>query len=163
MEILLTISVFSILIGVVFTVYNRMINIKVNVEARQTLIDRSYFLMEKLQVVMADYTIDYEEYYNRKIVGCDTAGVWGTGGDNGYCDLFTYYGNGENNLTSALTYCSSTDDLGSDVISMTDCLGDRAGDPQPYGSYAATFIDMRNNVDTIPSVVNDEDDVDLGM
>ncbi|USN57164.1 MAG: hypothetical protein H6766_01500 [Candidatus Peribacteria bacterium] len=56
------------MIAVVFTTYNRMLNIKVNVEARQTLIDRSYFLMEKLQVMMADYTIDYEEYYDRSIV-----------------------------------------------------------------------------------------------
>jgi hypothetical protein len=65
---ILTITIFALLVGVVFTVYHRMVNMRINVEARQTLIDRSYFLMEKLQVVMADYTIDYEEYYNRKIV-----------------------------------------------------------------------------------------------
>lgn len=118
-EMLLTIVVFSILIGVVFTIYNRMINIKINVEARQTLIDRSYFLMEKLHVLMADYTVDYEEYYNRRIIGCDDSSMRGTGGENGYCDLFTSYGNGADNTSSLPVYCSSTDDSEDNV--MIDC------------------------------------------
>jgi prepilin-type N-terminal cleavage/methylation domain-containing protein len=67
-ELLFVIVIFGILIGVIFSIYAQMISIKTTLEARQTLIDRSYFLMEKLHVTMSDYTIDYEEYYNRSIV-----------------------------------------------------------------------------------------------
>lgn len=144
------VTIFAILIGVVFTAYSRMIRLKVDVEARQILMDRSYFLMEKLQVMMADYTIDYEEYYNRKIVGCDDAGVWGTGGVNGSCDLMTYHGNGDDHANSLPLSCSSTNDSENSVISSTDCAGGRDSKPQSYLSYQSSFWDRGADVDTVP-------------
>ena len=47
---------------------------------------------------MKDYTIDYEEYWNRQRVGCSEIGNpnWNTGGN---CSVMTYYGN--NNITES--------------------------------------------------------------
>jgi hypothetical protein len=53
---------------VVMNLYTRMIRVRIDAEAKQSLIQNSYNLLEKLNVMMKDYTIDYEEYFNRKIV-----------------------------------------------------------------------------------------------
>lgn len=162
LEMVIVIGIFSALIAVVFTAYSRMIHTKLDVEIRQTVIDRSYFLMEKLHVLLADYTIDYEEYYNRRMVGCDEAGVRGTWWENGYCDLFTWYGNGQNNGSSQPQHCSSTDHDESTVDNRnTNCVGTgRLWSVQSYGNYRQTFVDVKNDVDQISSVIGDEDDVD---
>ncbi len=146
LELLLVIMIFSLLIGVVFTAYSRMIKLKSDVEARQNLIDRSYFLMERLQVMLADYTIDYEEYFNRKIVGC------GNKEDikkEGHCTKFTWYGNTENNGNSIPFACSSLDSGEEFVLSEKQCTTGRNQEPQPYGSYKLAFWDMGKDVDTI--------------
>ncbi len=111
----------SMIFVTVINLYFSMMKTKVDVEARQTLIQWSYGVLEKLNVLMADYTIDYEEYFNRKVVGCNDTYKWNsfewTGNnlvDSWYCNNFTSYGN-ENSIqdTSSnhdyhlLYYCSS--------------------------------------------------------
>ena len=49
----------------------RMIRLKYNIQARTNIIQDSYFTIEKINILLKDYTIDYEEYFNRKNVGCD--------------------------------------------------------------------------------------------
>lgn len=49
--------------------------------------------------MLQDYTIDYEEYFNRGIVGCVNNNKWWdwytwSTDDTGHCPLFTNYGNG---------------------------------------------------------------------
>ncbi|MBS8121626.1 hypothetical protein, partial [Candidatus Vampirococcus lugosii] len=89
---------------------------------RQTLTENTYFMLERLNAVVSDFTIDYEEYFNRSIVGCSGGGgggdsfVW-TGSPNGvnsegYCDNFTAYGNknwqtGVDGNNWQLYHCSS--------------------------------------------------------
>jgi hypothetical protein len=163
-EMTIVLVTFSILISFIFGFYVQMVQLKVDVEARQTLIDKSHFLMEKLHIVMADYTIDYEEYFNRFVVWCEAWGSTDANG-NGYCDDFTNYGNGPSNV-SAPYYCSS--DIGSpsgNVHPYTAgqwCFSWFGGDHQSYGQYALQALDAHNDADLIAWRVGDEDDEDMG-
>ena len=91
--------------------------LKYNIQARTNITQNSYLAIEKINLLLKDYTIDYEEYFNRKNVGCDTYNDNFTRdvGADGYCDLFTAYGNNSNiDTTSSTTrniyFCSSTND-----------------------------------------------------
>jgi hypothetical protein len=45
-----------------------MIALKNDIDARQLLIQNSYYIVERLQVFFRDYTIDYEEYFARRVL-----------------------------------------------------------------------------------------------
>jgi hypothetical protein len=72
-----------------------MMKLKYNIQARTNITQDAYFVVEKINLLLKDYTIDYEEYFNRKNLGCDNYNTTFTRetGPNGYCDLFTAYGN----------------------------------------------------------------------
>ena len=53
----------------------RIIRLKTDIDARHILIQNTYDVMEKLNGRFQDYTIDYEEYFNRQMVGCNTANL----------------------------------------------------------------------------------------
>lgn len=53
-----------------------MIHMKTDIEARQVLIKNTYDAVEKINVMLQDYTIDYEEYFNRGMVGCNVWQAW---------------------------------------------------------------------------------------
>lgn len=70
------------------------------------VVTTSYDLVEKLNILLQNYTIDYEEYFNRAMVGCNSAitvfepesinfqrNVY-DGQNNGACNRPTNYGNG---------------------------------------------------------------------
>jgi len=96
-----------------------MVQVKRWLEGKQYLIENSYYLLETIQIQMKNYTIDYEEYFNRRSVWCDSQpntdlqnfvrDVW----SNWYCDRFTAYGN-QNSIwwgvatNHELYYCSSS-------------------------------------------------------
>jgi hypothetical protein len=40
-------------------------------EAKADILETTYYMMEKVNVLLKDYTIDYDEYFNRSRVGCD--------------------------------------------------------------------------------------------
>jgi len=86
-----------------------MQNLKKEIDMQQQLIQQSYEFVERLNVLLQDYVIDYEEYFNRQMVGCTTGGgtgtafTWLTNG-SGYCDRFTAYGNGNALVASYPTY-----------------------------------------------------------
>jgi hypothetical protein len=52
----------------VINIYTRMIRLKYNIQARINVTQDSYFAIEKINLMLKDYTIDYEEYFNRKNV-----------------------------------------------------------------------------------------------
>jgi hypothetical protein len=68
------------MITTVTTIFIYIYKSKGALEARQTVTKESYFFLEKIQVLSKDYTIDYEEYRNRKKVGCMSANnpAWST-------------------------------------------------------------------------------------
>ncbi|MEI7919213.1 MAG: hypothetical protein WCH65_03245 [bacterium] len=56
------------LLTVITTTYIRMITLKYNIQARTNVTQDSYYAIEKINLLLKDYTIDYEEYFNRKNV-----------------------------------------------------------------------------------------------
>jgi type II secretory pathway component PulJ len=105
-ELLFVILILSFLLPTIFLVYNQIQKTKLEIDIRQQLVQQTYEFLERMNVLMQDYTIDYEEYFNRKMVGC-VSGKKGTTftrdvGGSGHCTEFTAYGNG-NSAYSSLT------------------------------------------------------------
>lgn len=100
LEILFSITVFGIIFGVLFSLFLRIIRTKSDIEARQMLIQTTYDVVEQMNTKIQNYTIDYEEYFNRTMVWCSSNTVqwswftWSmTGTMQWYCPMWTAYGN----------------------------------------------------------------------
>jgi hypothetical protein len=111
------VAALGILLAIVFSLLQNAYIVKNRIQARQSVIQGMYYLYEKINQFSQDYTIDYEEYRARSIVGCDQSlwsqrDVW----EDGICGVFTAYGNYNSIPTlwsydrHGLYYCSSTDD-----------------------------------------------------
>jgi len=117
LEVIIAVTSFFLLLTVIINIYTRMIKLKYNIQARTNITQDSYFAIEKINLLLKDYTIDYEEYFNRKNVGCDTYNGNFTRdvGTDGYCNLFTAYGNRSNidyieSPARNIYFCSSATD-----------------------------------------------------
>jgi len=137
--------------------------------------------MEKLNVLMKNYTIDYEEYFNRRMVWCNGAGwdsfswdVW----NDGYCKKFTYYGNIWDNESADdyrfLYRCSSKTGDDTNIIKEDDlttnydwCWYNALNNVTPkflyqwFGEYKEQFWDYGDDIDDDGEVIWDYDDIDL--
>ncbi len=185
LEMLITMVIFFMMITVVTTIFIYVYKTKGALEARQTVTKESYFFLEKLQVMSKDYSIDYEEYWNRKNVWCASPqnDTWNM---TGHCSMMTYYGNKNGIYANPdyhwFYYCSSiptavvnaSNELRVEYGSTFDeCLNNITGSVpsatilsnsgfiQSYGQYAKTFIDVNEDVDYITGAVKDDDDKDL--
>jgi len=171
---------FSLLMVVVFGIFQKFIVLKYNAQARGSLIENSYFALEKINLLLKDYTIDYEEYFNRQMVWCNgawgasfTRDVWSTG----HCEKFTAYGNKNsipgsvNSDSFLLYYCSSvTGEIlpthpkyvveEMDVANGSWCT---IGTQQSFGQYKQQFRDVKNDVDFVTGAVGDDDDYNVGL
>lgn len=198
-ELLVTMTVFSIVLVITISLFLTMYRGKMALDARQTLTRDSYFLLERLQTMMKDYTIDYEEYRNRQYAWCSS--TWdATRNMDDACGVFTHYGNVNSNYPQVslwtaphatqhrLFYCSSSNDLpnnglGTDQYKVfwssvglsngieayiKQCLNKAKPTNianaflQSYGQYATLFTDVKDDVDSIPWAVGDDDDDALG-
>jgi hypothetical protein len=164
-EILLVLSGFVMLIGVIFGIYQRFFRVKANVWSKQLIIEQSYYTVERLHTMLADLTIDYEEYRNRRIVWCESTSSY-TLGPDGYCDVFTHYGNASPTTTTHnIYYCSSAwsqvNPLARQIIpwAVDSCI--ELG-PQSFGQYAEHFRDRWDDISGDGNVIWDDDDEDLG-
>ena len=118
---------------------------------------------------MLDYTIDYEEYYNRQMVWCTNWwGKWNTFEwkiwTGGHCTEFTAYWNENSNSRSAVTIQSDYHDIYKcsskewkdakwfPLIVKNECW--KKWTKQSFGQYAALFTDLKD-------VMDEGDDEDL--
>lgn len=182
LEVLVVSVIVSMILVIVITLYSKMIRIKLDVDSRKTLVHGSYSIMEKLNILMKDYTIDYEEYFNRRIVWCDN-NFWDTFSwdvwswvNNWYCDRFTHFWN-DNLLNYSLpvgnwsTYsCSSQVSENSpsnvyqnwNVSNWSWCWFWAWGQlTQWFWTYKNQFWDVRWDTDWTWWIVWDDDDQDL--
>jgi hypothetical protein len=58
---------------VVIMAYKQLMESKLDIFVRSSLSKQTNTLVEKLNILMKNYTIDYEEYFNRKMVGCSSS------------------------------------------------------------------------------------------
>jgi len=108
-----------VVLGIVFTVmiqsYFKLQYAKTDIFIRTTLSKNTNQIIERLNLITQNYTIDYEEYFNRRIVWCNSdwweSFSWDVG-SWGYCKKFTTYWNGNaldpiNTWYNILYYCTS--------------------------------------------------------
>lgn len=86
-EMVMALAVFGILFTAMMTIYTRMINVKREFDARSYLLSTTYTMVEKMNILLKDYTIDYEQYFNRRMYGCTSVGLMSgrAVGNTGYC------------------------------------------------------------------------------
>lgn len=184
LEILIVTVMSSIIFLLVINLYTKMVETRFEVEARQSLMKNSYYIFERINVLIKDYTIDYEEYFNRRIVGCDNDAwenfSWDVG-DNAHCDRFTSYGNKsrDNNSDHKIYYCSSESqendnpnyvNKSSDLDVWSGCWNKSSNDSsfslytqtfQSFWEYEQQFRDRKGDTDGLSWVVFDDDEDDI--
>ena len=159
----------------IVAVYAFMINSNREFSLRQNAIQQWYEFFERLNLLMQDYTIDYEEYFNRQMVWCV---AWKGTGENfkwetwlsGYCTEFTAYWN-KNTTNRNLGWGERIDGTFHDiykcskdpyvwmadlprVVEYEDCW--KIWKEQSFGQYKSLFIDVND-------VASTADDKDLWM
>jgi len=113
-ELIIASIIIWIVLTVIFQMYFSMLKTKTEIYAKSILVQNTNNVIEKLNIIMKNYTIDYEEYFDRRVVWCNSNGwndftwdVWTWW----YCKRFTSYGNWNSVLSSTwnnqLYYCSS--------------------------------------------------------
>ena len=184
-ELVFVAMIIALIMPEMFSLYNFIIKSNREIIARQQAIQQWYEFFERLNILMEDYTIDYEEYYNRQMVWCskDNDDFWRWGnfkrnvGLPWYCKNFTAYGNENSNLNETqdhqekfhdLYYCSSETTKNasrstSAVIMKGMCghLGiiEKNYYKQSYGQYATLFKDVKGG--KLWVIVWSDDDVEL--
>lgn len=173
LEIILAITWFFLLMTLVINAYLGIITFRYSFQIRSNLIENTYYMFEKINLLLRDYTIDYEEYFNRSSVGCDSDktnnefswDVW----LNAYCDLFTHFGNQNSFLPDknkhSFYYCSSFTWYinGNEHVRHVPMLSTWCSywTWQSFWQYSLQFLDTKEDSDYIVSVVGDSDDTDL--
>lgn len=182
-ELIFVAVIIGLIVPEMFSLYNFIIKSNKEIVARQQAIHQGYEFFERLNIFMDDYTVDYEEYFNRQMVWCSSneENFWRWGSFNRnvwlqwYCTNFTAYGNENSNLNSPantyhdLYYCSSVRASSATLTNPRvifpgrNSCGKVIGSPknnnrQSYGQYAALFKDVR---DWDWVIVWSDDDVEL--
>ena len=178
-ELLYVIIIISIIIPCIFGIYSFIIKSNREVSARQAAIQQWYEFFERLNILMQDYTIDYEEYFNRQMVWCVNnwwdlltwvnfeRNIW----LSWYCTEFTAYWNWNSTNRKEwsdfistwyhdLYYCSSMDTQTPNwrqlVVEEENCWS--VWSIQSYGQYKALFTDVK---EWVPNIVWNWDDEEL--
>jgi len=166
-------TAFFLILTAIIGIYTKMIRLKYNIQARTNIVQNSYFAIEKINLLLKNYTIDYEEYFNRKNVWCDTytepfirSGGW----INGYCDKFTAYGNNSNidqypSSESKIYLCSSTNTTDEDTpekvfhnTQVQNGSGCQNTGQQSFRQYYRQFRDVWDDIDWEWWAGHDDDD-----
>lgn len=186
LEMVVALVIFGLIFSAIMTIYTRMINVKREFDARNYLLSTTYNMVEKMNILLKDYTIDYEQYFNRRMYGCAGTPWLMTGWNHGttwYCSVFNGYGNSNptdalqsmgaspiSTWTHHLYRCSSVGDFLDDTTFsyaiywaglLTGAGCPLIGERQAFGEYRYQFVDVKDNADETPSVIGDDDDTDL--
>lgn len=172
LEIIIAMTSFFILLVVILTMYSKMIHLKYNIQARTNITQDTYFAIEKINLLLKDYTIDYEEYFNRKNIWCDEYNETFTRdvGENGHCDLYSTYGNHSNTTADSSThdiyFCSSAwaETTPYTVVQdawVSEGSGCQNTWQQSFWQYVRQFRDVRKDVDSIDGAPHDDDDENI--
>lgn len=187
LEMLLVIIISGSLLTTIYSVMVTLPRVKHFNDARQALIEETNWVMNRFAELFQDYTIDYEEYFNRSKIWTQT--------ESWHYSVFSAYGN-ENSVSTDNTwrkkhrikYCSSGQDPEGRYYSTNNCkdweiwITVPTNKRQSYGQYKMLFRDVGVNTDwkerlnptfnrdwAAPDLTNyfpevgDSDDRDLGI
>lgn len=158
-EVILVTAIGSSIIVIVYSLLDTLPKIKNFNDARQTLIQQVNDAMDRFAVIFQDYTIDYEEYYNRRQTWCTDE--WWAGDDftwttwtGAHCDKRTKYWNGQGDSDNHFITYWETDN------------GNPYQPPYSYWEYKRSFWNFWVDTDGTkiwqkPGKVWDADDRDL--
>jgi len=91
-EVIISLVLFSLLSVSTISIYNNVLNSRIDVQSKQVLIENSNKVVDLINLFADEYTIDYEEYFNRSQVGCSNgSSFWDISSSSGYCSNFTAY------------------------------------------------------------------------
>lgn len=181
MELLYVMGIIGLIMPAMFALYNFMIKANREISARQSSIQQWYEFFERLNIMVQDYRIDYEEYYNRQMVGC----VWDSSRWSAflwnvwtwwYCTNFTTYWNWNSTDRKEkvpwwfkrstwyhdLYYCTTETQIDSRQWNWTPVVKTQdncwiAEGVQSYGQYAAMFTDVKTWASNMVWEWDDED------
>ena len=85
-EVVLALIIFSMLVGIIFTAYINIKKSEWEIGKQQIIVQESNDFLDRLHELSLDYTIDYEEYFNRTQSTCLS---WSTSARNIWwaCDI----------------------------------------------------------------------------
>jgi prepilin-type N-terminal cleavage/methylation domain-containing protein len=69
-EIILALIIFSFIIGIIFDIYINIKKSEQNIANQQLLASQTNDFLDYLNDLSLDYTLDYEEYFNRTMSNC---------------------------------------------------------------------------------------------
>lgn len=169
-EIMIWILISSMIIIIWFQALNSIMIWKVKLIESTNIEKESFSFMQKFfEEIKAWGLIDYEEYFNRKVVWNTTYLSWHFLEETGFWNYWT--------LSNWFYYCRSWNNL-SNKMTWTWCLENtfnnswqnQIWEKQIYGQYSFQFIDYNSNYDTDLwdedwdlSIIWDDDDEYLGM
>jgi hypothetical protein len=162
-EVLIALSGFLVLVLIVRSIYQWLFRVRSELIARKFVVEKTYYTLEKIHMMLDDFTIDYEEYRNRNIVWCRTNSqdillYW-------YCNSMTHYGN-QNPFWWAhqLYYCNDNTSQTQVVPWATDIPTNLWCStilwPQSFGQYAEQFWNRGMDISGDGTIVGDADDRD---
>lgn len=176
-EIIIVVVIFSTMIISVIQLFISMSKTKVEVEAKETLLKWSYYTMETLANVMQNYTIDYEQYFNRKLSWCNSwlwqadAFTWWSDINQPNCQIFDGYWN-KNSLNSLnndhywLYYCSTTAWwwIIKNTSNILNWCYQTTAWAQSFWQYQISYLDVKSDADwasadPASNVLFDDDDL----
>ena len=182
-EIMISMTIFALLMIIVFDAVANIGIARTRSITRITLLEELYFFSEKLATSIKEWGIvDYEEYWNRQVVGTGTAtghyllptgygnyGRWGMTWTTTYGSEYYYCRSGGNILLKVGTGgCMSGNNSNANWWSPDI---NYSGNLQRYGQYALQYTDYNGNYDadlwnedsdTLGNIRWDEDDKDIG-
>lgn len=162
LEVTLVIVISSSILTTLYGIMTLLPKVKNTNDARQNLIQQTNDVIDSFARIFQDYTIDYEEYFNRQMVGCNSNKrgrnfQWSLNA-SGHCNEFTAYGNENSSRVQTdelkqhfLSYCSSNGVPGL-LNFVNNCQSanlpnDRNLGRQSYGQYKWLFWDIRGDTD----------------
>lgn len=165
-ELMVSMAIFGLIMISVFDAVGNIWIARTKSMSRITLLEELYFFSEKLTTAIKDGGIvDYEEYWNRQMVGTGTASGhyliptgFGNYGSGGVLITSTYWGD--------YYYCRSGDIGGGGTRVWTGwCIAANVNTSwvsqswvyQRYGQYIAQYNDYNGNADADGGILWDED------
>ncbi|MBF0913783.1 prepilin-type N-terminal cleavage/methylation domain-containing protein [Candidatus Gracilibacteria bacterium] len=183
-EVMISILIISSCLIVGFQLYSMALVSKVKIVEQTNLEKNIFYFSEKLfTLIKKGGTLDYEEYFNRKIIGTEI--------ESGHFSKNTGFGNfgyegvvGTSNFGKGFYYCLSGDgednklkptgcweklNIDSNIVKEGKKDRNYFGSPQRYGQYSFQFIDYNSNHDDDSGdengdgkIIRDDDDEHKG-
>lgn len=91
-EVVLALIIFSLIIGVIFNIYINIKKSEKSIMNQQLLASETNDFLDNLNDLSFDYTIDYEEYFNRTMNNCISGSEF-SWSNTWECNIFTEYWN----------------------------------------------------------------------